>query len=158
MDSATIRVYPVARGNSAVANDPRKTFSPPKVPTIGADFYANVGKYAGVAVLTVFEQIGGVQRMAEWADENPGDFYTKTFSRIVTSPRQVEHTGTIRIEEAIKALEAETVPYEELGYPEETGVALSLPDASPAEPIHAQPIPAEPIQKDADRQWNDDRD
>ena len=153
MDNATIRVYPVARGNSTVASNHKNTFSPPKVPTIGADFYANVGKYAGVAVLTVFEQIGGVQRMAEWADENPGEFYTKTFSRIVTSPRQVEHTGTIRIEEAIKALEAETVPYEELGYPEETGVALSLPDASPA-----GSVPAEPIPKDAVRQGNDDRD
>jgi len=141
-------MYSGSRGNSTVASNHKKTFSPPGVPTIGADFYANVGKYAGVAVLSVFEQIGGVQRMAEWADANPGDFYTKTFSRIVTSPRQVEHTGTIRIEEAIKALEAETVPYEELGYPEDANASLPLPDASLAEPIPA----------DITRQRNDDRD
>lgn len=74
---------------------------------VDAELYANVGRYAGAIVLTVFEQIGGVQRMAEWADENPGDFYTKSFGKIITAPKQVEHTGTVRIEDAIRALDAE---------------------------------------------------
>lgn len=69
--------------------------------------YANIGRYAGAVVLTVFEQIGGVQRMAEWADENPEAFYTKSFAKIITAPKQVEHTGVVRIEDAIKALDAE---------------------------------------------------
>lgn len=75
--------------------------------SVDPELYANVGRYAGAAVLTVFEQIGGVQRMAEWADENPDKFFTKTFPKIITAPKQVEHTGVVRIEDAIKALDAQ---------------------------------------------------
>ncbi len=74
---------------------------------VDTEMYANIGRYAGAAVLTVFEQIGGINRMAEWADENPEAFFTKSFSKIITAPKQVEHTGTVRIEDAIRALEAE---------------------------------------------------
>ena len=74
---------------------------------VDTEMYANVGRYAGAAILTVFERIGGIDRMAEWAEENPEAFFTKSFSKIVTAPKQVEHTGTVRIEDAIRALEAE---------------------------------------------------
>jgi hypothetical protein len=79
-------------------------FSPP---AIDSALYASVGKYAGAAVLTVFEQVGGVQRMTEWADENPGEFYKSIFTKIVSSPRQVEVTGKVTIEDAVKALDLE---------------------------------------------------
>ena len=79
----------------------------PQITSIDAEFYANIGRFAGAQIATVFEMIGGVNRMAEWADENPEAFFTKTFPKIVTAPKQVEHTGTIRIEDAIRALEAE---------------------------------------------------
>jgi hypothetical protein len=74
---------------------------------VSSELYADVGRYAGSIVLTVFEQIGGIGRMAEWADENPEAFFTKSFSKIITAPKQVEHTGTVRIEDAIRALDAE---------------------------------------------------
>lgn len=51
----------------------------------------SAGRYAREAVLTTFEMIGGVERMAEWADENPKDFYTKLFAKTIT--REVESTG-----------------------------------------------------------------
>jgi hypothetical protein len=93
-----------------------KAASPPKQMTkrdlakpvsVDPELYSNIGRYAGAVVLTVFEQIGGVQRMAEWADENPDAFFTKSFSKIITAPKQVEHTGVVRIEDAIKALDAQ---------------------------------------------------
>jgi hypothetical protein len=76
-------------------------------PAIDPALYANIGRHSGAVVLTVFEQIGGVARMAEWADENPGEFYTKMFTKIISSPRQVEVTGKVTIEEAVKALDLE---------------------------------------------------
>jgi hypothetical protein len=81
---------------------------------VDPELYANIGRYAGAVVLTVFEQIGGVQRMAEWADENPEAFYTKSFGKIITAPKQVEHTGVVRIEDAIKALDAQEGHYTEI--------------------------------------------
>lgn len=74
-------------------------------PSVDAALYANVGRYAGNVVLSVFEQIGGVDAMADWAEENPTDFYTKTFSKIITAPKQIEVGGTITLEEAVKALD-----------------------------------------------------
>ena len=79
-------------------------FSPPSV---DAALYASVGRYAGAAVLTTFEQLGGIQRMTEWADENPGEFYKSIFTKIVSSPRQVEVSGKISIEDAVKSLDLE---------------------------------------------------
>ncbi|NJL72962.1 MAG: hypothetical protein HC888_16135 [Candidatus Competibacteraceae bacterium] len=49
---------------------------------------ASAGKYARNAVMTVFDQIGGVERLAEVADENPEWFYEKLFAKTIT--REVE--------------------------------------------------------------------
>lgn len=46
------------------------------------------GRYARNAVLSVFDQIGGAQRLAEVADEDPKWFYEKMFSKVIT--REVE--------------------------------------------------------------------
>lgn len=67
--------------------------------------YANIGRYAGSVVMGVFEQIGGQNRMAEWADENPTEFYKSIFTKVISAPRQVEVTGKVTIEEAVKALD-----------------------------------------------------
>lgn len=74
-------------------------------PSIDAALYANVGRYAGAVVLTVFEQMGGTDRMAEWADENPGEFYKSIFTKVISAPRQVEVTGKVTIEEAVRMLD-----------------------------------------------------
>lgn len=64
---------------------------------------ANAGKYARNAVLTVFETIGGVERMAEWAEDNPGEFYTKLFAKTIT--RDNEHTVSDGVEDLLDRLD-----------------------------------------------------
>lgn len=83
-----------------------------KIPHIDSALYQNIGKYHGVAVLTAFEQIGGVQRLTEWADENPSEFYTKIWGKTISTPKEIQVSGTVSIEQAIKALDAEELtPY-----------------------------------------------
>jgi hypothetical protein len=75
------------------------------VPSVGPDgeFMQNAGKYARNAVLTAFDMIGGVDAMAEWAQENPGEFYTKMFSKTIT--RDVEKTDTTSVEDILRKLD-----------------------------------------------------
>lgn len=77
-------------------------------PVISAESYQHMGRYAGAAVLAVFEQIGGVKRFAEWADHNPSDYFTKVFPKIMSRSTQVDVTGNITIDEAISRLERQT--------------------------------------------------
>lgn len=85
------------------------------VPVISAEQYAHVGRFAGAFVMTVFEQIGGVPRMASWADQNPTDFYTKLFPKMIQRSTAVEHTGTLTIDDAITRLERmEDADYDEV--------------------------------------------
>lgn len=39
-------------------------------------------------IVAVFTRLGGTAAMAEWAMENPGDFYTKIYAKMV--PRNVD--------------------------------------------------------------------
>lgn len=75
------------------------------LPVISSDQYAHMGKYAGAAVMAAFEMIGGVNRLANWADENPSDFFTKVMPKIVQRSTAVEHSGNITIDDAITRLE-----------------------------------------------------
>lgn len=49
-----------------------------------------------------FELIGGVPRLAHWADEHPSDFY-KLYARLLptTAQQQLEHSGEIRIKHVL---------------------------------------------------------
>lgn len=76
-----------------------------KTPIISAEQYSHVGRYAGALVMSVFEQIGGAPRMASWADSNPTDFYTKLFPKMISRSQQIDHTGTLTIDDAISRLE-----------------------------------------------------
>jgi hypothetical protein len=53
------------------------------------------------AVNDTFDLIGGVPRLAVWADANPTDFYTKIWNRTLQTNAQVEHSGEIVIRTAI---------------------------------------------------------
>lgn len=53
------------------------------------------------AVQDVFDLVGGVPRLAIWADRNPTDFYTKIWNRTIQSNQAVEHSGEIVIRTAI---------------------------------------------------------
>jgi len=57
--------------------------------------YQNAGKYARGAVLFAFEEIGGPQGLAAWAKDNPNDFYTKLFPKIITRETEVHPTRTM---------------------------------------------------------------
>lgn len=53
--------------------------------------YKSVGKYARAAVLYAFEQAGGPDALAVWAEKNPDEFYTKLFPKIIAKESDVNH-------------------------------------------------------------------
>lgn len=55
----------------------------------------NAGRYARNAVLTTFQMIGGVDRMAQWADSDPEAFYTKLFSKTITRDTEIHTSETV---------------------------------------------------------------
>lgn len=77
------------------------------IPVISAEQYSHVGKYAGAIVLSVFEQIGGISRMAAWADCNYTDFAVKLFPKLIQRSTAVEHSGALTIDDAITRLESQ---------------------------------------------------
>ena len=79
------------------------------MPQISGEAFQHVGRYAGAIVLSCFEQIGGLQRMAHWADSNPTDFYTKLFPKMIQRSAQVDVSGHVTIDDAISNLERNTV-------------------------------------------------
>lgn len=91
-----------------------------KLPMISAEQYQHVGRYAGALVMSCFEQIGGLGRMAAWADTNPTDYFTKIFPKMISRSAQVDVSGTLTIDDAISRLERmdETIEgqFEEITY------------------------------------------
>jgi len=67
---------------------------------------AHAGRYARETVLLAFEMIGGVERMADWADKNPEAFFTKLFPKVIT--REVELQTSEGIEDLLLRLDAST--------------------------------------------------
>ena len=76
-----------------------------RLPVISTEQYQHVGRFAGALVLSCFEQMGGLPRMAAWADGNPTDFYTKLFPKLISRSQQVDVSGTLTIDDAISRLE-----------------------------------------------------
>jgi hypothetical protein len=74
---------------------------------ISGEAYQHVGRYAGAVVVACFEQIGGLRRMADWADQNPTDFYTKLMPKLIQRSTQVDVSGTVTIDDAISRLESQ---------------------------------------------------
>lgn len=76
----------------------------PAVTPDGAVMALASGKgFARNAVLTAFQMIGGTERLAEWADENPGEFYKGLFSKTITREADVHHT--IGVEDSLDELD-----------------------------------------------------
>jgi hypothetical protein len=65
----------------------------------------HAGRYARECVLVAFEMIGGVERMADWADKNPGEFYTKLYAKTITRDTEL-HTSE-GVEDLLAKLKAE---------------------------------------------------
>lgn len=69
-------------------------------------FFANIGrKYLKDAGVAVFHMIGGVERMAKWANENEGDYYTKIYPKLLE--KQIEISDMRTVEDVIDDLDAE---------------------------------------------------
>lgn len=81
-----------------------------KVPAISAEAYQHLGRFSGALVASCFEMIGGLPRMAKWADNNPTDFYTKLLPKIISRTAQVDVSGSITLDEAISRLESSSEP------------------------------------------------
>jgi hypothetical protein len=71
----------------------------------GADgaVIAHAGRYARECVLVAFEMIGGVDRMADWADKNPSEFFTKLFPKVIS--KEVEVSASEGIEDLLLRLD-----------------------------------------------------
>lgn len=75
------------------------------LPQISGEHYQHVGRYAGAVVLACYEQMGGLQRFVNWADDNPTDFYTKMFAKTIQRSTQVDTNLHLSIDDAISGLE-----------------------------------------------------
>jgi hypothetical protein len=64
----------------------------------------HAGRYARECVLIAFEMIGGVDRMASWANENPSEFFTKLYPKVIT--REVELNASRGMEDLLAELDA----------------------------------------------------
>lgn len=70
---------------------PSTRVSPSMPDVFQGEIYRQVGKYARGAVLYAFEQVGGPQGLADWAEQNPDEFYTKLFPKIIARESEVQH-------------------------------------------------------------------
>ena len=98
--------------NDEFTSDPKAVAATTNaIPAISSESYQHIGRYAGAAVLAVFEQLGGVTRMHAWADSNPTDFYTKLFPKMIQRSQQVDVSGSLSLDDAISALDRKTTAY-----------------------------------------------
>jgi len=63
----------------------------------------HAGRYARECVLVAFEMIGGVERMASWANDNPGEFYTRLYSKVIT--KEVDVNASQGVEDMLAKLD-----------------------------------------------------
>lgn len=64
----------------------------------------HAGRYARENVLIAYEMIGGVDRMADWANRNPDLFFTRLFTKVIT--RELEIGATEGVEDLLMRLDA----------------------------------------------------
>lgn len=65
----------------------------------------NIGKYHRLAVSTVFEMNGGVEWLADWAEKNPTDFFTKLYPKLIS--KEVETHSVETVDELLMKIERE---------------------------------------------------
>lgn len=68
---------------------------------------SHYARYAKQAVMTVFENIGGMQRFTEISDQNPQWFYEKFFSRMIPKEHEVQASGSL--EDMLRKLDEQTI-------------------------------------------------
>lgn len=105
----------------------------------GTAIYENVGKYARGAVLYAFERVGGAEGLAQWANENRDDFYTKLFPKVIT--REVDVTERRGIDELLDALDGDyrVVPEEDTAVEDPSVSGSGLLPIAETEGSHPSP-------------------
>lgn len=76
-----------------------------EMPVISSEMYQHVGRFSGAVVLAAFEQLGGMARFVAWADDNYSDYAVKLFGKTIQRSQQVDHTGSVTLDDAISRLE-----------------------------------------------------
>ena len=119
----------------------------PRVPTLRStpglpdvfegEIFKSVGKYARGAVMYAFQEMGGPDALTDWAKDNPDDFYTKLFPKIIARESEVHHTrGVDELMDAIDAdyaeIEPEDMEPEELDFERPMRAAPTRDDDAPA--------------------------
>lgn len=74
----------------------------------GQDGVVDTARYSRLAILEVFERIGGMDRLAEVADENPKWFYEKLFKATV-QPERIEVARDKSVAELLAELDSKMI-------------------------------------------------
>ena len=48
-------------------------------------------------IVETFDMIGGVPRLAHWANDHPGYFYTKILPKVLPNVQDIKHGGTVNV-------------------------------------------------------------
>jgi len=86
---------------------PLRNFKKVTVLNSAGEITVNAGRYARGAVAAAFQMIGGIEKFAEWAEDNPTEFYTKMFGKVIG--RETETKATDNVEALLKILDGEAV-------------------------------------------------
>ena len=84
----------------------RNRFAPLTSMSDGFVFPSDLGS-ARRNIEAVAEMIGGTERLADWADKNPGEFFTKVYPKIIERHVKQEVALTESLEQKLARLESE---------------------------------------------------
>jgi len=120
-----------------------RKFNKTTVLNSAGELIPNAGKYSRGAVVAAFEMIGGVQKFAEWAEDNKTEFYTKLLGK--TIGRETETKPSDSVEEYLKILDGEAEDITD-----EVNKVRSLEKAEPIPDIVFELMAASKIYTDAE--------
>lgn len=84
---------------------------PPTMPVVGDGMgavVANSGRHLRNAIVTAFDMIGGVAALADWAQTNRTDFYTKLMPKVI--PKEVLVDDRRSVDDLILELDGTPLP------------------------------------------------
>jgi len=100
----------------------------------------HAGKYARHNVLIAFEMLGGVQALAEWAADNPSEYYTKLFTKLID--REPVQSSPESLEELLEKLDRQLITVsskqETLSAPDDQSDTFQASTSSDGEDVYAQ--------------------
>ena len=65
----------------------------------------SAGRFSRGAIVAAFELNGGLETFADWAKENPTDFYTRMFGRIIGKEALEPTKGPDDVEDLLETIE-----------------------------------------------------